>query len=320
MRILLSIHMYPPSHLCGAEFFAHNIAKAMIKRGHQVRVLLHYKEGLTSDYTFEGVDVYLVNKANYKALFEWSQVVMTHLDISYWTFEFAAKMKKPCVFMAHNTFSYDCVNSTFKGRYVIYNSQHSKDELNYPNPGFVLPPPCDYRHYDVGGDPFKRKYITLINHNANKGGDVLVEIAKLMPKVKFLAVQGSYYEQVYSEEKNITYLPKQVDIREVYKQTRLLIMPSDYESWGMTATEAMCNGIPVLANFTDGLMENLDYAGTYASRKAPEKWVEAIKRFDDKEYYGKKSELSRKRSRELDPEKKLNELEQWLLQIAYKLI
>ena len=30
-------------------------------------------------------------------------------------------------------------------------------------------------------------------------------------------------------------------------------MPSDYESWGRTATEAMCSGIPVICSEANGL-------------------------------------------------------------------
>ena len=41
MRLLNSIHLYPPQHVCGAEFMAHWINKDVKANGGDVRVLLH---------------------------------------------------------------------------------------------------------------------------------------------------------------------------------------------------------------------------------------------------------------------------------------
>jgi glycosyltransferase involved in cell wall biosynthesis len=44
----------------------------------------------------------------------------------------------------------------------------------------------------------------------------------------------------------------------------------------MSASEAMAHGIPVVANRTPGLWENLQGVAVWADRDQPEAWVEAI--------------------------------------------
>jgi len=91
----------------------------------------------------------------------------------------------------------------------------------------------------------------------------------------------------------------------------LLIMPSTYESWGRTATEAMCSGIPVICTETGGLSENCGSAGVYVERTA-EAYALAIEKLDNQKLYLRKSEAAWKRSIELDPINELAQFNEWL--------
>jgi glycosyltransferase involved in cell wall biosynthesis len=105
----------------------------------------------------------------------------------------------------------------------------------------------------------------------------------------------------------VTVVPKQENIRGIYAQTRVLIMPSEYESWGMVATEAMASGIPVISTGGPGLKENCGKAGTFISdRDDIGAWVKAIKALQDPKKYKSQSALARKRARELDPLQELD--------------
>lgn len=334
MRILFSIHMYFPDHACGSERMLHNIALHMIEKGHQVRVLLmdskHY--GIEQIYNYEGVEVFPCPDNNQDNLFYWADIVFTHLGKAAWTIALCNVFAKPkpCIFVSHNFWPYDIVQyRTNTG--VIYNSNAMKGILNYQNNNIVVHPPCDYRKWDFGGP--HGEYITLINANLNKGARLFIALAKAMPERKFLAIKGGYDTQFIESLPNVTVLDNSPDMDPVYRYTRILLMPSAFESWGMTATEAMCNGIPVIYNSTPGLRENVGDNGIELHNLNPdyeeqdlkggehpgidpeanlEQWVKAIKRLDNHLCYKKYSNLSRKRSRELDPEKELGELENWL--------
>jgi glycosyltransferase involved in cell wall biosynthesis len=63
----------------------------------------------------------------------------------------------------------------------------------------------------------------------------------------------------------------------VWAQTRVLMVPSVHESYGMAAVEALASGIPVIAHPTPGLREALGDAGTFVDRADVRAWVAAIK-------------------------------------------
>jgi glycosyltransferase involved in cell wall biosynthesis len=236
--------------------------------------------------------------------------MFTHLDYTRWSIGLAAMYKKPLFHLIHNTHIYEEIVQAEKPQYIIYNSNWAKSRLNYNHDSIILHPPCDFRYYDCVANPIDNEYITLINLNENKGGELLYQIAELLPNKKFLGVKGSYDHQIIKHLPNVTILEKQVDIREVYKKTRLLIMPSLYESWGRTATEAMCSGIPVICTETGGLAENCGKAGVYVERTA-EAYALAIEALDNQKLYLRKSKDSRIRSRELDPVTELAQFNEW---------
>ena len=191
--------------------------------------------------------------------------------------------------------------------------------MQYKWPNFILTPPVDYRIYDLQIDPSKNEYITLINTNENKGGKIFEKIAQAMPNKRFLGVLGSYDEQMRSNLPNLKIVPNTPNIMPHYKETRILLMPSEYESWGRTATEAMCSGIPVISSEADGLKENCGSAGIYIKdRNDIKSWVSAINKLDDKKAYEEASRKAKARSREHDPRKALDEFETWFREMVNK--
>lgn len=310
MNILFSVHLYPPVHNCGGEYYIHNMAKYLISKGHRVRVLLHQanQHKITKMYMHEGVEVWPPMR-QLDVLIAWADRVFTHLEYTNWTTHICKIYKRPCFFIVHNTHSYKCAEDARIPLNIIYNSQFAKDKLNYPHPNMVLHPPVDYRVYDVCPNPIDNNFITLINLNKNKGGEIFYEIARRMPNKMFLGVRGSYDEQIVQDLPNVLILDNTPEILPIYRQTRVLLMPSEYESWGMTCTEAMSNGIPVICSPTFGLKENADYAGIYVERDDIDGWVMEIKKLDQKKNYLRQSEICKRRSRELDPVKGYQDLE-----------
>lgn len=301
-------------HLCGAEKVAHELLKFLQSKGHDVRVLHNRSEEM---YSFEGIPV-LPKTKHVLEQYMWADVVFTHLDYAKLSTHLARMTKKPLYFFSHNSseFYNEMVNNNYNTR-VVYNCAAIKEILNYNAPSFILHPPCDWRYYDVS-ETAKPEYITLINLNENKGGEQFYEIASRMPDKKFLGVTGSYDHQIIKELPNVTILEKMVDIRPVYERTRILLMPSEYESWGRTATEAMCSGIPVLATPTFGLKENIGEGGIFIDdRDNIDEWVKQIESLDDEIEYKAASEYAKNRSRELDPLKELEGFNDFLEQTRF---
>ena len=312
MKILWSIHLYFPRHGSGAEAMARNINRYLVSQGHEIKILLHqanqYK--ITEMYNYEGVDVFPPDDYIIDNLFTWADVVISHLDYNKWTTHHCEKYNKPFVHIVHNDTPYPSVIDSPVPVKVVYNSEWCAKALNYKWPSIVFPPPLNewVKTEDKG-----REYVTLINLNQNKGSRYFYSLAKKMPYVKFLGVKGSYDSQHIENMPNVKIVSNTPDIREIYKITKVLLVPSHYESWGMVAAEGMANGIPVIYNPTPGLLENVGSAGICINRKETEKWGHTInKLLNDTKYYEEWSQKGLKRSKEQAP--KWQDLEKFIFE------
>jgi glycosyltransferase involved in cell wall biosynthesis len=335
MKILYSIHLYPPKHNCGGEYYIHNLNKYLISQGHEVRVMLHMAKshGIKTPYEYEGV--YVMANITHLDAYRWADVIVTHLDFTHFTVLLGHDIGKPIVHIVHNHHEYSSIVGARGSINVVYNSEWIAKKLNYNWPSIVVPPSVDVDRFNVSENPEENEFITMININTNKGGRILQRVAQIFPEKKFLAVTGSYDSQITDQPENVTVVPNTPEILEVYKKTRLLLMPSQYESWGMTATEAMCSGIPVICCPTPGLKENCSYAGNYIDARNDKIFdengnvqddtdyydvsslVEMIKIFDDKDFYKQRSKAARERSLEHEPLKRMRDYEDFLWQASH---
>lgn len=81
---------------------------------------------------------------------------------------------------------------------------------------------------------------------------------KLAEALKLLKKPGGKPGSAFGRQtfRNITIRPATYEVKDIYKLTGVLLAPSLwYESWGRVATEAVMNGIPVLASSSGGLPE-----------------------------------------------------------------
>jgi glycosyltransferase involved in cell wall biosynthesis len=148
---------------------------------------------------------------------------------------------------------------------------------------------------------FEGDCITLINANLNKGVHQFIDMAKAMPRRKFLGVLPYYGElRIPPSPGNIEWIPFDDDIRNILKRTRILLVPSYYESFGRVAVEAMINGIPVLyskpaaksvypGGSTEGMEEWIGDAGISCNRDIIQEWTDAIVSLDDADTYSERS-------------------------------
>ena len=148
----------------------------------------------------------------------------------------------------------------------------------------VLRPPLDRSRFvapERTGD-----LVTFINPVPEKGVEVALEVARLLPHREFLFQEGwpltesarSALEAEVARLPNVRLEAPTRNMRRVYGRTRLLLMPSRWdEALGMVVVEANANGIPVVASRVGGLPEAVGDGGLLLKVDASEEaWAEAV--------------------------------------------
>lgn len=300
--------MYPPAHNAGAEVMLHTLFRDLVRRGWEAHVLATMYRG--EPYTVDGVtvekapaDVDLLDSM------AWCDVLVTHLDATRQAVAWA-KHGRPLVHLVHNHVQLERRRIRERdASLVVWNSCWVRDhEVNagWSGRAIVVRPPVlsgDYRT-DRTADADRT---TLLNLYGPKGADVFWELARTRPGDRFLGVLGAYGRQVVPKDPpaNAEVLEHTPEVLEVYRRTRVLLVPSDYESWGRVAVEALASGIPVVASPTPGLREALtlasgEPAALFAARDQPGEWHDALDRLADPQTYAWWQSRSLARSAELD--------------------
>lgn len=299
LDIAARIHAYVPEHNAGAETMLHSMLRALVARGHRCTAWIARYSTSKTAYEVDGVRV-VPARARVDGTWTKADVLISHLENVDSTAAIAKGYGIPFVVLAHNTF-YPTKKAIDDAQpaLVVYNSEWMREDLGgHPN-GIIVRPSVDPAEYaTTPGDA-----VTIVNATVTKGAEVFFELARRLPNVPFLAVGGAYGVQVEDQLPNVARLPhvpfdKMRDL--VFARTKVLLMPSDYESWGRVGTEAMCSGIPVIAHPTPGLKENLGQAGIFVDRNEIDRWEKALRALlGDDAVYAKASEAALKRSAEL---------------------
>lgn len=310
MQILARVHLYPPEHCAGAERMLQAMLEALVDAGHEVRVFLQRRSRSSAPYDLNGVHVYPKGSMNWLDHVGVSDVVITHLDCTSEVVGVAAAIDKPVIQVLHNTHSPTRMWASCKADLLVYNSEWMAKELGpHPNSIIVRPPVKvqDYNFMPKQGEGV----ITLVNTSQAKGGVLFAQLAALMPDLRFLGVDGAYGEQLHTKLPNTAYIPHAaMEMPIVYSLTEILLVPSEYESWGRVGIEAMACGIPVIAHPTPGLLESLSDAGTFVDRDDLDMWVGAIRNLLERpDVYAKASQLAVERAAALDP---TDDLARWV--------
>jgi len=279
----------------------HGLLREMVRRGHTCDVFV--ARGVFSSQGYDGVGVH--RYVGHRPL-AGVDVLLTHLDNTREATVVGRQTGAPVVHLIHNDrqLKFHSVQPV-DADLIVVNSYWLKAIYDTWWPGHiaVVHPPVEPVRYRV--KEFTDDRVTLMNLSEAKGGPLFWRLAAMMPHRRFLAVAGAYALQEIPPElpPNVILVPNTAHVVEdVYARTKILLMPSSYESWGRCAIEAACSGIPTIAHATDGLVESLGTAGLFIHRDHVNSWARSIDAlYEDRFLYDTYSCWALERAAALDP-------------------
>lgn len=325
MRVLAMLHAYLPTHGAGAEGMTHALLRHLAAAGHDVDVILSRVDPtVLGDYTIDGVRIHAhtgkTQTPTWLAGPYRPHAIVCHLENTPRAAVLGKMYDIPVVQILHNDRPETLASTTrYQFSLVVFNSEwlaksyHSYwDEYGGP---LFMPPPSIRVYPPVDPQEYKGKpgnHITQVNLTVAKGAHVFYALAERLPHLRFLGVRGAYGIQAIRDDlpnvEIVDHVPSTEMVRKVYARTKVVLMASDYESYGRVAVEACCSGIPVIAHPTDGLREALGFAGIFHDRDDVPAWEAELRRLHTPRGYGVSSKAALARAAELDP---LPELELW---------
>lgn len=341
MNICGYFHLFPGEHNAGSETTVHAALRALVRRGHDVRVICD--RSITAPYTIDGIDVVRPPRRGQQT---WLQeyvkncdLLVTHLDLTSQAMQLAMATRIPLIHFVHNDsqLMYWRVDARvpYKNALAVYNSHWL---ANKPSQWNGQEMPAEWRAPSITVHPVvepecyrceRGTKITLVNPTPGKGVETFKALARQMPDREFLAVEGGYGEQIIVQQGrktkpnqteaggNIEWMAHTPDIRNVFRKAKVLLMPSDYESYGRVGIEAACAGIPTIAHPTVGLVEAFGDAGIFIDRNEIAAWYNELDRLlSDEVYYRKRSDIVQALADSLDPESEFDRLETAFIETA----
>lgn len=273
MTIVALTHGYPPIWNMGGEVSLH---RSLVGIKEKVLVLTKTEE----DYVFQGVRVRKIGmqnvlniKADPRPIID--QLKDTHVRVIFAQNELslpavrAARVLDAISVIGVHTpprFGRNIRDALRFADYAVYNTHVAAKEWGDPE-GLVLHPPIHSLPNKISnnGDAY-----TLLSSLRNKGVTVMLELAARYPNKRFIIVRSPAESThgIHDLEERAAKLPNvelhpRVEPEEVHKylkQTRILLVPSMYETYGMSAIEAAGYGIPSIHVDTPHVREGIGEA------------------------------------------------------------
>lgn len=288
MRVLAYVHGYLPHLPAGSETMLHELMLTLKRAGHEVAIVstdIRIDHG--SVYRVDDVPVHarypLVDADEFAA--DWlPDAIISHHEHAQRALELAHGLGVKAVTLFHNDFANAHAQMRRRPDLAVVNTHWINRRLAPSVLGIrsvIVHPPVDReRHRTTPGDG-----VTMVNLYRMKGPDTLWRLARSCPDLKFLGVKGGYGAQaVHRGYPNVEIIESTQDMPgDVWSRTKVLLIPSRYESYGKVVVEAMASGIPVIASNTPGLTESLGAGGSLISRTNPLAWHRRVRALMDNE-------------------------------------
>ena len=273
MTVVAVSHGYPPAWPLGGEVSLH---RTMVALGGDTAVLTRTNE----PYSIDGVKVFPIGIADVLDInadptpLVWqlakldATVVIGQNELSLPAVKAARVLGIPSMVSVHTPPRHGrrIAQAVKECDAAIYNTQTSATEWGEPASLVVHPP--------VGPLPPKPRTLpkgdayTCLSNLRNKGAGSVLELAALMPGQRFIIVRSPAeitnglqdFDEIAARLPNVEVHPRVTpcDVADKYlSRTRILLVPSWMETYGMAAIEAAGHGIPTIgitnAHVTEGI-------------------------------------------------------------------
>lgn len=283
-QVIAWCHYGLPYRRAGSEVMLHAMLRALTTAGLRVLAVTSEMPEAPASWTLDGVEYRQLPHGSADMLIRRTRpaVVVTHHHLAPDAIRVAKDVGARPVLVCHNDHRGQAEFMRAEPDLIVYNTDWVRASLrpDWPHvdriPGMIVHPPVDpaEHHADKPGD-----HVTLVNLSRHKGVDTFRAVAELLPEIPFLGVMGAHgVQHPAGLPSNVTVIGQTSDMRaDVWARTRVLLMPSVYESYGMVGAEALASGLPVVAHQTPGLCEALGDAAAFIDRADHPAWADAVR-------------------------------------------
>jgi glycosyltransferase involved in cell wall biosynthesis len=126
-----------------------------------------------------------------------------------------------------------------------------------------------------------KDFVTFINPVPQKGLKIALELCESLPHIPFQFVRAwpmsPRDEKRIQKLKNVRLVGPVMDMKDIYRRTRVLIVPSvGEEGAGRVITEAQISGIPVIGSDRGGIPETIGEGGITLDVTELTAWIETL--------------------------------------------
>ena len=267
MTLTAFLHGYPPGWSMGGEVSTHRTLR-------EVPGTVVFTGSTEQEYELDGVRVLpswgpsITDIMAASRLVD-AKVLFAHSTLSLATVRAARSLKIPSLLAVHapRRHALDIRQSARLATTRIYNTEEARRDWRDPR-GLVLHPPVGPEPKDVAHSTGNA--ITMTSSLRNKGAERALALARIMPEQRFILVESpahvthgdpDFWEQAAAIP-NVEVWPRlhPDEMGRLWAETRVLIVPSNYETYGLSALEAAWHGIPSVHVDTGHVREGIGTA------------------------------------------------------------
>lgn len=282
MSLTAFLHGYPPLWSMGGETSTHRTLRVV--PGSVVFTTT------PKPYFLDGVSVQPGSGASFQSIMDdakgcGASVLFAHSTLSQSTVRAAKKMRLPSILAVHAPprFGGDLRRAWHAATVRLYNTEVARKDWNDTEKGWLLHPP-------IGGPSKMAKgphdALTLTSSLLNKGADRVLDLAKRRPDQRFIIVESpahvthgdpQFWDQA-ERLSNVEVWPRlhPDQMGRLWAETRILLVPSRYETYGMAAMEAAWHSIPSVHVDTPHVHEGIGTAARLLRSFTVEELDEAV--------------------------------------------